>query len=287
MVHIQLDYTNKSDDDLSFVSSALQGDILTGKAPIVGDYEAALAHFFRCRNAIAVSSGSTAIQAALYCLGVRAGDEVLVPALSVLPTVFPISASGAKIVPVDVSGFDLGFDLDDLKSKISQRTKAAIVAPLWGYPLQLTETLRFLADQDIPLIEDAAHAHGSRVSDKRVGTFGTVGCFSTHDRKLLATGEGGFLLTDSDHLASELRSFTRLRGLDGETWGVNYRFNALASGLGISRLKKLEKQIDHRQRNAAIILQKIQDSGSVSELTSPEQSYLNYYNLNRPGFTGE
>lgn len=276
---INSDYIHSSKRDLEQILVALESRVLTGKAEIVAEYEQALSDFFSSKFAIATSSGSTAIQAALYSLGVREGDEVLVPALSVLPSVFPVSANGAKCVLVDSRPASLDFDPQDLKRKITRKTKAALVAPLWGYPIDLSETRQFLDEHEIPLIEDAAHAHGAQIGSQSIGTQGAFGCFSTHDRKILSTGEGGFLLTDNEELARIALDFSRLRGLSDHSWGVNYRFNALAAALGLARLHDLPDLLEHRRRNAAVIQNALSKSSSIKELNYAEGGTPNYYNF--------
>jgi len=273
------DYIHKSNQDIPEILAALNAGILTGKADVVARYEHLLANAFGSQYAVATSSGSTAIQAALHCLGVRPGDEVLVPAVAVLPSVFPISANSAKPVAVDIRPNSLDFDQGDLVRKITPRTKAALIVPLWGYPINIEETKGILEQYRIPLIEDAAHAHGAMLGKRYVGTFGSIGCFSTHDRKLLSTGEGGFILTNSSELANSVRDFTRLGNLSGENWGVNFRFNALAAALGIARLPELHNLISIRRKNAEIIIRALDGSKKIREIDYPCKGIPNYYNL--------
>ena len=272
-------YLHHNANDLTKISEVLNQGQISGTADIVGMYERALAHAFDAPFAIAVSSGSTAIQTAMLVLGAGPDSEVLVPALAPLPSVFPITLNGARLVPVDVRPNSLDFDPKDLKRKITPQTRAAMVVPLWGYPIDLTETLSILANAGIPLVEDAAHAHGSRIANQNVGTFGAIGCFSTHDRKLLSTGEGGFLLTKDAGLAERLQAHTRLGNLRGIEVGANYKLNALAAALGMARLPDLSELIASRQANATAILNALQANSNIAELSIPRNGAPNYYNL--------
>lgn len=272
-------FLSRSDQDLPILSKLLSAGQLSGTAEIVGEYELALARTFGVRRAIAVSSGSTAIQAALRAIDAEVGDEILVPATAPLPSVFPITANGLVPVAVDVAEGSVGFDPADLERKISSRTRAALAVPLWGYPQDLRRVRSVLDAAGIPLIEDAAHAHGARSNGKMVGTEGLLGCFSTHDRKLLATGEGGFVLTDDEEIADRIQSYTRLGNLRGDESGVNFKINAMAAAVGIARIPLLEGLIRARTENAQYILQEIGSSGSISELDYPQGAKPNYYNL--------
>ena len=272
-------YLHRSTSDLIKISEVLNHGQISGTADIIAEYEGALARAFDAPFAVAVSSGSTAIQAAMTILGAGPETEVLIPALAPLPSVFPITLNGARPVPVDVRPNSLDFDPEDLKRKITPKTRAAMVVPLWGYPIDLTETLSILSSAGIPLVEDAAHAHGARIGKQSVGTIGTIGCFSTHDRKLLSTGEGGFLLTKDADLAGRLQAYTRLGNLRGIEAGANYKLNALAAALGIARLSDLPELTARRQSNAQTVLEGLRTSNNIAELEYPLSGSPNYYNL--------
>ena len=241
-------------------------------------YEQDLAAIFNVRKALAQSSGSASLHTALRCLGVKRDDEVLIPAIAPIPTILPILTSQARPVVVDIEKDSLGFDAEDLLQKISPRTKAAIVVPLWGYPIDYTRTMEVLGKFDIPLIEDAAQAHGSKLGSRYVGTFGTVGCFSTHDRKLISTGEGGFILTNDPQLYDRMKQFSQLGYMDGQTYGVNYKLTALQAALGSFRIRQLEEQIQKRTNNAVEIIDMIKHT-SLMPLQVPTNGRANYYSL--------
>lgn len=279
MEPIEDKYLHRSEADWESVKAVLSRGQLSGTAQVVREYEEALAQTFQSSHAIAVSSGSAAIHAALRSVNVTPKSEVIVPAIAPLPTIFPISAVGAVPIAVDILPDTLDFDPEDLVRKITKRTCAAILVPLWGYPIDYHRTLSILANAGVPLIEDAAHAHGSRLGSRCVGTFGKIGCFSTHDRKLVSTGEGGFVLTSDPEIAEYIRSFVKLGNLKGDAWGVNYKLNALAAALGKVRLADLEKQIQTRTSNSRKIMQHIETSDDVAELGCPPNGIPNYYNL--------
>lgn len=157
------------------------------------------------------------------------------PAVAPLPTALPILTSGATPVIVEVLPGSLAMDPDDLQRVISTRTRAAITVPLWGYPVDTSSAQTVLAQAGIPLIEDAAQAHGTGIGGRYAGTIGTIGCFSTHDRKLLSTGEGGFILSDDPGLYERVEHYTRLGHLRGTSHGVNYKLAAPLAAIGTHR----------------------------------------------------
>lgn len=264
--------------EVEAVKSVLEQVQLSGTGKIIDRYESKLANFFGSKKALVQSSGSAALHTALYCLGIKKGDEVLIPAIAPIPTVLPILTAKAIPVIVDIKKDGLCFDPQDLKRKITSKTKAAILVPLWGYPIDYSETLTVLNNCDIPLIEDAAQAHGTRIGKRFIGTFGKVGCFSTHDRKLLSTGEGGFILTNDELLYKKMKQFSQLGYMDGKTYGVNYKLSALQAGLGLFRLTQIQAQIRTRKRNVATI-EKFLKGTKITVYPSIINGMPNYYSL--------
>jgi len=132
--------------------------------------------------------------------------------------------------------------------------------------------------KNIPFIEDAAQAHGSMIKEKYVGTFGRMGCFSTHDRKILPTGEGGFILTDNEADYSLIKSFIQFGYMKGKEFGLNYKLSALQAVLGMNRIKQILPQIRKRTKNAKTILDNI-SSAKIQELNIGLEGNPNYYSI--------
>ena len=263
--------------DVSAVTMALS-DGLSGTSQTVQAYEAALQIWFESDHAVAVSSGGAAISVALFAAGVRPGDEVVLPPTAPLCTIFPIIAAHASPVFCDVRADGLGMDLEDLGRVLTPRTRAVIEVPMWGYPTALVDLQDFARDAGVRLILDLAHSHGSRLHGRHLSAFGDISCFSTHERKPLATGEGGFILTDDSELAQLGRSYSRFGDLDGVHFGLNYKLGGLQAALGRSRLARLADQIASRQDNARALLGRLINP-RVAELQVPPGGEPNYYAL--------
>ena len=212
----------------------------------------------------------------MYCLGVRPGDEVILPAISPLPTALPLITAGCTPIFIDVEKDTFGFDIEDMKKKITKKTKAAILVPLWGYPIDYTETLKVLKQHGIPLIEDCAQAHGTLINGQHIGTFGDVGCWSTHDRKLLSTGEGGFIATANKELADSIRQFSQLGYMDNVHYGVNYKLSSIQAALGVARLPDIESHVEKRTKNARLLEKGLKGS-DIQPLDVLKGSRPNYY----------
>ncbi|KMN48359.1 aspartate aminotransferase [Chromobacterium violaceum] len=271
-------YRPQYPDDLPALERALRG-ALSGTSDTVVAYEQALAAWFGAAEAITVSSGGAAVSVALFAAGVQPGDDVLLTPSCPLCTVYPIIAAGANPVFVDTREHGFGADPDSVRERVTPRASALIDIPMWGYPTEVDE-LRGLADSlDLKLILDLAHSHGSTLHGRHLSSYGHLSCFSTHERKPLATGEGGFLLTDDAELAERCRSYSRFGNLNGADFGLNYKLAALPAALGHSRLDKLAGQIDRRRTHARHLLQRLRHP-QVREKRIIEGGNPNYYFLN-------
>lgn len=229
---------------------------LSGNAEIIFKYEKALCDYFGTKHAIATSSGTASIIAALVALNVQREEQIIVPVTGAVMTCLPILALNAIPLFVDSAKNGFGISIDDLLRLIgsNKRIRALISVPMWGYPGLSSEVLEICDKNNIPIIEDAAQAIGSSINGRFEGTNGLVGCFSTHEIKLLSTGEGGFVLTNSDEIAGRIRTFTRL-GLNkqnnvasfGERFGLNFKLNAMSAALGIKELEILGGRLQERR----------------------------------------
>jgi dTDP-4-amino-4,6-dideoxygalactose transaminase len=272
-------YTPPPCGELDELTAVFDDARLSGGAPVLAAYERALASWFGVARAVAVNSGSSALHATLVALGITAGTEVIVPATAPLPTAMPILTCGATPVIVDTLPGSLGLDPDDLARKLTARTRAAITLPLWGYPNHEQYAAALLADTGVSIVEDACQAHGTRTCGRHAGTIGRAGCFSTHDRKLLATGEGGFVLTNDDELADRIDFYTHLGHLRGQVHGVNYKLAAPLAAIGLRRLAHLQTQLDARRHTAERLLAALPSGGLLRELDHGPTDQPNYYNL--------
>ena len=236
--------------DVDAVACALKNG-LSGSGELIEAYEVALKAWFGAKHAIAVSSGSAAVMTALAATDVRVGQEVVMNPTAPLCTAYPVLAHGGTPVFCDTPPNNLGLDLDDLIRVVGRRTGAIIDAPMWGYPTH-AEALRDLARElGKPLILDLAHGHGVRIADRHLWTYGDIACFSTHESKIISTGEGGFLLTDDARLADRARAFRQYGDLHGHRRGLNLKLGGLQAALGVARLARLSDDLAMRRSNAA------------------------------------
>lgn len=271
-------FYHKFPGDEECLSEALGHQVLSGKAEIVSQYESDICAAFCADFSVATSSGSAALHSSLAALGLRQGDEVIVPAIAPLPTALPILAVGATPVFVDCDKNCFDVDSDDLEKKITNRTSAILLVYLWGYPIKWQKLFEISRKNGIPIIEDAAQAHFSSLDGRFLGTLGDAGCFSTHDRKLLATGEGGFVLTAAPELEQRIRNFSRLGHLNGRDFGLNYRLPALSAALGKNRLRYVQSTLKRRREVAGAFIENFSPLG-FKEVRIPLGGVPNYYGV--------
>ena len=257
---------------------------LSGTSALIPSYEHALAEFFQCRSAVAVSNGTMALKVALRALGVTSGSRVALPATAPVMTALAILDVGALPMFLDTAGpLSFGVNLRGLDESLVQGASAAIEVPMWGYPIDLSPSMEVASKRGVPIVEDAAQAHGSRIKGRLVGTQAIIGCFSTHDRKLLATGEGGFVITDSDELATNLRALREFgsRGGDyGEQFGTNAKLAAPLAAIGREQLSHLPTRLEARRSVATGLRERIQASDlHIDEVQPGDGCVPNYYAL--------
>ncbi|MBS9442132.1 DegT/DnrJ/EryC1/StrS family aminotransferase [Photorhabdus heterorhabditis] len=265
-------------NDLIELEKVLDLGKLSGKSDTVEQFEKKIAELFEVDDVVCCSSGTSALIASLMAEDISADDEVLVPCYTTIPTTFPILSVGAKPVFIDTkTSHTTELSIDDLLSKINDKTKAIIAVPLWGYPVNYDEIAEVCKSRGIIVIDDAAQAHFSTFKTGRlVGTFSDYGCFSLHDKKILSTGEGGFIIPSSPQRTKRLREIVNLGNLNGLSFGLNFKLGSLQAALGISRCTRVYDELTIRRENAEKIKEGIV-STRFEEIDCLGQP--NYYNL--------
>jgi perosamine synthetase len=268
-------YRHGQSRDAGCLVAALDESI-SGTSRLVTAYEAATAAEFGARHAIAVSSGSAAVIAALAGLDLPRGGEVIVSPLAPLCTVYPILSLGLVPVFCDTNPADFGLSLTDLPRVLSPRTTAVLDVPMWGYPIPSDRVRQVCDRHGLPLVLDLAHGHRIRLHGSDLWTRGRIATFSTHEGKILSTGEGGMVLTDDAQLAAAVRAYTRFGNLDGATFGINLKLSGLQAALGERRMIAFGRDLDERCRKAALFLQRL-DSPVVRPWPVCDGGTPNYY----------
>lgn len=225
----------------------------------VEQFEQEFAAFQDAAFGISCCNGSVALSLALRALGIAPGDEVIVPDYTFIATANAVAEVNAIPVFVDVEAETANMDLDAAEAAITPNTRAIIVVHFAGLPVDMDKALDIARRHKIALIEDAAHAWGSKWDGKGVGAIGDMGTFSFQVSKNITSGEGGIIISDNPELARAARSYTHCGRLEGEAWyehfllGGNYRITEFQAGLLLAQLKRLDAQTNLREKNAAIL----------------------------------
>ena len=238
--------------DIEAVTKVMEsGNIASGKKVL--DFEHDFSDYIDVNDSIAVNNGTTALHASLVALGIKKGDEVIVPDLTFVATASAVMMCGAKPVFCDVDKKTYNISSDDLNEKINLKTKAVIGVHLFGQPFDVQPITEICEENYICLIEDACQAHGATYDYFKVGGFGIVGCFSFYATKNMTTGEGGMITTNDNKLSNKIRRIInhgQSQKYMHEELGYNYRMTDMQAAMGITQLKSLNDFNTSRIKNA-------------------------------------
>jgi perosamine synthetase len=252
------------EDDIAAVVEVLRSDWLT-VGPTIEAFEEAFAHFVGASYAVAVSSGTAALHAAMHALEIGSGDEVIVSPLTFAASANCVIYQDGTPVFADVEPDTLLLDPQQVEEKLTSRTKAIVAVDYAGQPCDYDALTAIARRHGIAVVADACHSVGGRYRGRAVGAFGDLNVFSFHPVKHLTTGEGGMVTTNDAELARRMRMFRthgvstdhRQRAEHGSyyyemvTLGYNYRITDIQCALGLSQLKKLPAFVRRRQEIAA------------------------------------
>jgi dTDP-4-amino-4,6-dideoxygalactose transaminase len=222
-------------------------------------FEKEFASYQQARYGIAVTNGTAALEVALAALGIRPGDEVIVPDFTFVATASAVLFTGAMPVLVDVSPDTYCIDPAAVEAFITPRTKAVIAVHMGGHPADLDALTDIARKHHLKLVEDASHAHGSEWRGRRVGAIGNIGTFSFQQSKLMTAGEGGIIVTNDTQLEKTARSVHDCGRMPGEwfyahfIYGSNYRLSEWQAAILRAQLQRADDLNVLRQRSAACL----------------------------------
>ena len=265
------------------------------------EFEEKFAELTKVKYAVAVNSGTAALEIALRCMGLKAGDEVLVPTNTFTATAASIIFAGGKPVLTDINPETLCIDVKNVQENLSSKTKGVIAVHIGGLVCPDINAIKEICeDYRLFLIEDAAHAHGSSINGEPAGSLGDVGCFSFYPTKVMTTGEGGMITTNDDRMAEKAR---RLRDQGKESFGsnvivslgYNWRMSEVSAAIGLTQLRRLPEIIEKRNKIARYYDEEFSRISEVKRIVTPKNMVNNYYkyvlilnqDINRDEFKGK
>ncbi len=239
-------------NELEYVTEAVESSWVSSAGPYVERLEAQFAEYCGTRFAVTTASGATALELMLRAAGIGPGDEVIMPTFTMVATANAVHHVGGKVVFVDSDPATWNMDLDRVTEAIGPKTRAIIAMHTYGHPVDM-DALREIADANsLALFEDAAEAHGATVRGRRVGSFGDAAAFSFYGNKIVTTGEGGIVTTDSPEIADaarQLRShaFSEDRHFWHRRRAFNFRMSNLQAALGLAQIERIDRFLQQRR----------------------------------------
>ena len=259
-IKIPLNRATLTEKDAGSFKKLVVSDLFLNES-LIEKFENKIAKYIGRKHAVAVNSGTSALHMALMALNVKEKDEVICPSYTCVALLNAISYVKAKAKLVDcnfdIKKGDFNISFSDLKKKISSKTKAIIVPHMFGFPAEIEK----IVNLGIPVIEDATQSFGGLYKGKKIGSFGAISIFSTHYSKMITTGTGGVLATDSEDLFKKAKFYgdyestivsQRLKGADNYQVQYNYKNSDLNAVLGISQLDQINHFIKRRKEIAKI-----------------------------------
>ena len=278
-------------DDLTSVTNTLSSGMNWAVGPEVTQFEQELSDYIGTKHCLTFNSGTSALHAALLAHGIGKEDEVIVPSFTFIATANAPLFVGARPVFADIEEQTLGLNPDDVLEKINPNTKAIIPVHYGGCPCKIKELREIADDHSLILIEDAAEAFGASINNEKVGTFGDSAMLSFCQNKIITTGEGGAIVTDSRDLYEKMKLirshgrletadyFTTCNTMDYVTLGYNFRLSNIAASLGRAQLRKVDDIIRMRKDIANRYLDLCKSNkGNITPLSPPDE-YDNVYQL--------
>jgi perosamine synthetase len=280
------------EEEINGVVAALRrGEISGNFGKALEEFESEFAAFVGCKYGVAVTSGTTALHLAVHALGIRAGDAVLVSASTNIATALGVVHKGAVPIPVDSENLTWNLDLDLIPKLVTPETRAIIPVHLFGHPVDMDRLMDIAKKFNLAVIEDCAESHGAKCRGRMTGSFGDLACFSFYANKIITTGEGGMVVTNSDELNERLRLLRNLAfstpRFRHEFAGFNFRMTGYQAAMGLAQLRKVDRIIAEKRRVANIYSAYLRDIPGLQlpvELAWAHNVYWMYAVVVQPEF---
>ncbi len=246
-----------------YLIEAIDTGWISSEGPFVQEFEKKFAEKVGRKFAVAVTSGSAALEVAISALGIAAGDEIILPTFTIISCAAPIVRIGAYPIVVDADPLTWNMDINQIKDKITSRTKAIMVVHIYGLPVDMDPVIRLAKKNGLKIIEDSAEALGLCYKGRACGSFGDVSTFSFYPNKLVTTGEGGMIATNDENIAKQCHSLRNLcfqteKRFIHEELGWNFRMTNIQAALGLAQLERFEEFINKKRHMGKTYTERLQ-----------------------------
>lgn len=237
---------------------------ISSEGPFVKEFEQKMSAGVNRKYGIAVSNGTAALEVAVQALGIKEGDEVIMPTFTIISCAMAVTKAGAVPVLIDSDLYTWNMKVEEIEAKITFRTKAIMIVHLYGLPVEVDKILELAKKYNLKVIEDAAEMQGQTYNGKPCGSFGDISTFSFYSNKHITTGEGGMVVTDDAEIAERCRTLRNLcfkkdiRYVHDET-SENYRFTNLQAAVGLAQLESLDEFVEKKRQMGRYYTEKLRD----------------------------
>ena len=278
------------DEDVSLITKIIRRGSEWAIGPEIDEFEKAIRDYVGVEYCATLNSGTSALHAVFLAYGIGQGSEVIVPSFSFISTANSVLFVNAKPIFADIEDMTYGLDPDSVLQKISSSTKAIVPMDYGGLSCKILEIKEITKDNNLPLIEDAAEGLGSSVKGKKVGSVSDCAIFSFCGNKVLTTGEGGAVVTNSREIYEKIKLIRSHGRADKMAYfnnpsesqyvnlGYNWRMSSITAALGLSQISKLDKIIRMRQDNAIYISSRLSKYSQI-RVPTPPQDYEHIYQM--------
>ncbi len=263
--------------EAEYVLDCLQSNWISSAGKYIPTFEEKFAAEAGCRHGVACANGTVALHLALAALGLKPGDEVILPTFTMIATINAVTYTGATPVLIDSEPHTWNMDINQLTDKITPKTKAIIPVHTYGHPVDMDPLMELAEKQGIFVLEDSAEAHGAEYKGRRAGSLGHAAAFSFYANKIITTGEGGMVTTNDTRLAALMRNlrdhaFSEERHFWHKYIGFNYRMTNMQAAVGVAQTEQMSGFVESRRRNAALYTSLLKEIPGI--VTPPEAAWV-------------
>lgn len=270
-------------NEAKYVMNALETGWISSAGDYITSFESKFAHWVKSQHGVACSNGTASVLLAMRAAGVGAGDRVVVPTFTMMASIFPIVMLGAIPVFVDCEADTWNMDTNLLQN-VDGPVKAIMVVHIYGHPVDMDPVNAFAKSKNAIVIEDAAEAHGALYKGKPTGSLSDIAAWSFYSNKVITTGEGGMVTTDSAHYAERSRYYRNLcfdpnpdKRFIHEEIGFNYRMTNLQAAIGVAQMENADKLVDMRRAMAHRYLERLEGLTDYIQLPVEKEWAKNVY----------
>jgi len=265
-------------NELKYLTECIESGWISSEGPFINRFEDEFANYIGQAHGVAVSNGSAALDIAIKALGIKKGDEVIMPTFTIISPAQSVVSAGAVPVLIDSDPITWNMDVDQIESKITSKTKAILVVHIYGLPVDLDPIMNLCEKYNLLLIEDAAEMHGQTYNGRMCGSFGDISIFSFYPNKHITTGEGGMILCRDNVIFEKCKKLRNLafepqgrRFIHNEI-GWNYRMTNLQAAIGVAQLENIEHHIRRKREIGAIYSERLNGIRNI-QLPKPNTIY--------------